>query len=130
MVPHQKNKSVECFTFNFLNMGPNGTRYLLTCISKEFTCKCGCSGRHTTDAILEVLVWSLMVLMQGHWPGCRHDGTAFDETDKERAKQAGLLGFFAASLQVNGGLVMAEASLQLSLLGLQADLLEVLCRSR
>ena len=43
-VPHQKHKSVECLTWNFLALGASGTRYLSTCIPKDFTCKCGCAG--------------------------------------------------------------------------------------
>ena len=46
---------------------------------QEFFCHCGCSGRHTFDAILEVFVWSLSVCFEGKWPSQRHDETSFDD---------------------------------------------------
>ena len=36
-VPHQKNKSVECLTWNVLSLGMQSTRYLFACIGKEIT---------------------------------------------------------------------------------------------
>ena len=43
-VPCANKKSVECVSWNLLAAGSDSTRYLFTCIPKEFTCKCGCSG--------------------------------------------------------------------------------------
>ena len=102
-VPHQKRKSIECFSWNLLGLGVGAPRQLFTCISKEFTCKCGCGGRHTLDEILKVLVWSLMILYMAVFPTKRHDGEAFGDTDKQRKRMYnGPLDFFAALLQVRG----------------------------
>ena len=101
-VPHQKNKSVECVTWNILGQGANSQRYLFTCIPKNFTCKCGCSGRHTMEAIFNVLVYSFVAMSKNLWPQCRHDEAPWSSEDKGRAKKKGPLGFFAALLQVRG----------------------------
>ena len=101
-VPHQKNKSVECVTWNILGQGANSKRYLFTCIPKNFTCKCGCSGRHTMEAIFKVLLYSFVAMSKNIFPQCRHDETAWSSEDKGRAKMKGPLGFFAALLQVRG----------------------------
>ena len=34
-VPHQKNKSVNCYSWNMPALGPSSTRYLMTCLPKE-----------------------------------------------------------------------------------------------
>ena len=49
-VPHQRGKSVECFSWNFAGL-PGSERVLAAVIEKEHCCKCGCSGRHTTDEV-------------------------------------------------------------------------------
>ena len=49
-VPHQRVKSVECFSWNFAGL-PGSERVLAAVIEKEHCCKCGCSGRHTTDEV-------------------------------------------------------------------------------
>ena len=40
-------------------------RYPFTCIEKEYVCPCGCKGRHTLDAIMEVFVWCRRCLLVG-----------------------------------------------------------------
>ena len=42
---------------------------------EEFFCACGCSGRHTFDAIMQVFVWSVNVCFDAIWPWLRHDGS-------------------------------------------------------
>ena len=44
--PYTKKDSVEILSFNFLSC-PTSDRVPVTAISKKFTCKCGCKGRHT-----------------------------------------------------------------------------------
>ena len=101
-VPHQKNKSVNCYSWNMPALGPSSTRYLMTCLPKEFQCSCGCRGRHTADAIMGVFLWSMCVLHTGHYPQQRHDGSEWQATDKARSKFEGPLGLYGALLQCRG----------------------------
>ena len=61
-VPFSKKDSIELLSYNFLG-DPMGDRVPFTGVSKMYTCKCGCLGKHTFDDILEVLVWSLRALV-------------------------------------------------------------------
>lgn len=56
---------------------------LVSCVflGKEFFCACGCHGRHTFDAILEVLVYTLNALANNLWPDKRHDLSEFDNVN-------------------------------------------------
>ena len=63
-VPFTKKDSVELLSYNFLGE-PMGDRIPFAGISKMYTCKCGCLGRHTFDDMLEVFVWSLRSLLCG-----------------------------------------------------------------
>ena len=102
-VPHQKNKSIECLTWNLLGLGTHSKRYLAGCIPKAFTCKCGCGGKHTLDAMHQILAWSFKLLWLGRFPTCRHDGEPWHpQHDKARSKLTGPLGFYGALLQVRG----------------------------
>ena len=100
-VPHQKNRSVQVFSWNLLAK-PSAERLLFAVIGKEFCCKCGCKGRHTTDAILSVFSWSMKLLLQGFWPSCRHDGSAWSDSDKSRAQLQGEMGVRAMLCQSRG----------------------------
>ena len=66
-VPFTKHDSVELLSYNFLGE-PMGDRIPFSGISKMYTCKCGCLGRHTFDDMLEVFVWSLRALLCGTHP--------------------------------------------------------------
>eukprot|EP00969_Alexandrium_andersonii_P250646 11078119-Alexandrium_andersonii.AAC.1 len=101
-VPHQKNKSVDTFTWNLLSQGPQGDRFLVTCIPKQFECKCGCSGRHTVDEILKVFAWSMKHCTLGLFPAARHDGSPWEASDSFRKDHRGPLGFQGALLQARG----------------------------
>ena len=89
-VPHQKGKSIEVLSWNFLSKNVH-TRFLFALVDKTYTCKCGCSGRHTIERLLEVFSWSLRNLVAGAYPSRRHDGTEWQDTDKNRAKLRGTL---------------------------------------
>ena len=81
-MPHQKHKSVECLTWNVLSLGMQSTRRLFACIGKEFICQCGCKGKHTLNAMYEVMLWSFMVMMEGQFPRCRHNGDPWAKQPK------------------------------------------------
>ena len=103
-VPFQVKNSLECFSWNIVSiMHGNGARMLFTCIEKGDLCGCGCHGRHTIDAILEVIVYCMKALLRGKAPSMRHDKSPWRPEDKERAKRAGMdLGFFAHLVQNRG----------------------------
>ena len=75
-VPNQAHKTVVCFTWNIL-ADEASDRILFASLGKDYFCTCGCHGRHTFDAIMDVFVWSLNLLFHGFWPSARHDGTLF-----------------------------------------------------
>ena len=90
-VPHAKKKSLECFSWNFV-AEPTAERFLTTCVDKTFCCKCGCSGKHTTEAILQVLCWSFRCMLMGKYPRGRHDGSPWRTSDEARKELKGSLG--------------------------------------
>ena len=100
-VPHQKHQSIEAFSWNFPGV-PSAERILCAVVEKKFCCGCGCSGRHTTDAILEVLSWSLRCMSAGVYPTVRHDGSAWRPEDKARALLRGSLGARGLLCQIRG----------------------------
>ena len=63
--PSQKRKTIECLSWNLLHKDNFWKRFLFACIDKEYVCDCGCSGRHTIDALLEVFQWDMMNLKDG-----------------------------------------------------------------
>ena len=104
-VPHQKRKTIEVFHWNFLgeaNTSPSLSRILATVVESSFACQCGCQGRHTLDAIMEVLCWSFRSIITGSFPKTRHDGSAFTSQEKQRSTLVGPLGAHGGILQVRG----------------------------
>ena len=59
-----KGQSVEVFSWNF-SAAPSKERVLFCLMEKSFICACGCGGRHTLDALIQVLAWSLNSLLTG-----------------------------------------------------------------
>ena len=100
-VPHQKHKTVQVLSWNFLAAN-DSSRLLFFTIAKEFQCKCGCLGRCTLDAAVRVFVWSMKCLATGNWPVGRHTGDPWAASDKYRTDLAGPLGLRAALLQARG----------------------------
>ena len=101
-VPFQVKKTLEVFSWNIATRATSA-RQLLTCIEKPDVCDCGCSGRHTIDAILEVFLWSLQALLFGAWPRTRYDNQPWRREDSHRKSEAGsAFGFFAYLCEVRG----------------------------
>ena len=87
-VPHQKRKTIEVFSWNFV-AHPHGQRYLFAALEKDFCCDCGCGGRHSLEALMEIFAWSMRQLMAGRWPLARHDKTPFGKGDEQRQAKQG-----------------------------------------
>ena len=92
--------SLAVLLFNILGMVQ---RYWFCVFSKRFACACGCKGRHTFEAIFEVMKFPVECLRLGIHPHTRDDKTAFTASkyrgDARRAKRAG------QKLRVKGGCV-------------------------
>ena len=86
--PHQKRKTIEVFSWNFL-ANPHGQRYLFAALENDFCCDCGCGGRHSLEALMEIFAWSMKQLTAGKWPGARHDKTPFGKGDEGRHAKKG-----------------------------------------
>lgn len=70
--PYSKRDSLALFLFNILGApGHAGRRHWVTAIPKREMCNCGCSGRHSTEAVFQIMGWSLQCLMQGLYPKTR-----------------------------------------------------------
>ena len=103
-VPHKKKKSIVVWSWNLVAF-LEAERFLCTAIGNEFMCKCGCHGRHTLDACMDVFVWSLEALHIGAFPKLRHDGKEWTKDDKFRQKYANsdrMFGFYAYMIQCRG----------------------------
>ena len=44
------------------------SRRLITCLKRSQLCCCGCAGRCTILALLQVITWSIESLQEGRWP--------------------------------------------------------------
>ena len=85
-VPFANGQTVEVWTWNFIAI-PHAERILFTLLEKQYLCRCGCHGRHTTNAVYEVLVYCMVALLTGKRPPQRHDKRDWLKTDKKRAQQ-------------------------------------------
>ena len=72
-VPTNKGKSADVYSWNFL-ADPALDRVLFTMVEKEYHCGCGCGGRHTQEAVLDVAKWCFEQLLAGEWPTARLSG--------------------------------------------------------
>ena len=124
---HHKQSSTEVYSWNFL-VDRNGKRYLCTNINKDFMVH---HNQETAYKLLEVFKWSMIVMLHGHWPTKRHDGTPYQDGDNSRTGRAGSpLGFHGVLLQARGGLVLVPSYLQVPTMELQAHLLEMQVHSQ
>ena len=96
--PCGANDSLEQLSWNLPAWQGSGysPRFLICTVMKEFVCK------ETYPAIFEVLSWSFRMATLGQFPECRHDGSAWAKTDKQRAKQHGDLPVTAVLCQARG----------------------------
>ena len=113
---------MDANSFNLLAL-PWTERLLFGLHQHIHVCRCGCRGRCTVDAVLELMVLSLRILMVGRWPEARHDGQEWQRFDAPRKKRSGTLGFHGFLLQVRG----AEDSPRLCGLERATDMLEMQC---
>ena len=74
--PHVKRDSLFLITWTLVS-GPCRRRYWLCSFPKSEMCQCGCFGRHTYDAVFEVIAWCFKVLLAGVWPSVDHTNTKF-----------------------------------------------------
>ena len=78
-------------------------RHLVALVRKRLTCKCGCRGQCTWDAVNETLAWSLRSLASNTFPGARADGKIWHNRDENRQLRAGSTGQIrAAIVQIKG----------------------------
>ena len=94
-----KEASTEVLSWNLLR-DLDGERFMFADIHHEFLCSCGCRGRHTFDALLDVWVWSMLALLDGHHPRQRHDQGPLDDLRVSRAGRP--LGFHGVLMQARG----------------------------
>ena len=99
-VPIQQRSSIYVISWNICSCG-SSERNLVTCISKEDICDCGCGGRCSLDAMLEIFNWDLMGLYTGMKPSKRHDGSNWLPSDSSR-KKSGPMNVRAGLFQCRG----------------------------
>ena len=87
-VPFQKKSSLELISWNLCCI-EGSERNLFGSIEKQDLCDCGCYGRHTLDAMLEIFVWSTQALLTGKFPNKRHDSIEWGRKDGDRAARSG-----------------------------------------
>jgi len=112
-VPFQKKSSLELISWNLCCI-EGSERNLFGSIEKQDLCDCGCYGRHTLDAMLEIFVWSTQALLTGQFPNKRHDST---ECGGERRRQSRTLrprlAFQRVSGPMPGRLAMVQVAFRL-----------------
>ena len=91
--------------WNCLSTDGKRVRHWMCVVPKSLYCDCGCKGRCTIDAMLQLLVWCLRCLFMGRYPNRRHDGADWLRSDKSRAKMGARghsFGFHAILMQIRG----------------------------
>ena len=74
--------------------------YLFCNLHKEYMCACGCHGKDTLDPLMVVFSWSMQIMLGGHFPAKRHDGTPLAKFWADVSKLP--LHFTAVLLQAKG----------------------------
>jgi hypothetical protein len=94
-----RTKSLEVYSFNFPAWEQAGLAFRcpITGIPKDLMVK----GR-TVRSIMEVVVWSLQMLMLGVWPTRRHDGSAWAPSDPSAQLAGTSLGCRGLVVEIRG----------------------------
>ena len=100
-VPIQTRGSIFVISWNICSIKKSERNYY-TCISKDDLCPCGCGGRHSLDAIMEVFKWDMLNLYIGQRPKKRHDKKEWLPSDSDRKKETAPLGMRAGLFQSRG----------------------------
>ena len=80
---YDRTESVVMMSLNLPGMpGKYGRMRIPLCIFPDYAV-----SEDTFDDILAVFAWSMRHLLSGSRPCCRHDGSAFNSTDRRRAKK-------------------------------------------
>lgn len=77
-------------------------RHLALVLRKRQTCRCSCQGWCTLFAAFEYLRWLAATMVNGTFPGRRHDGSPWAEGDPNKALGGSPLGYRACVLMVKG----------------------------
>ena len=93
-----RTESVETLALNLPGVSGkyHGLRLPITGVSRKQI------SRHTWHDLMKVIAWSLQCCADGHWPSCRHDGTAWQAGDAKRARKTGSLGMQSCLVEVRG----------------------------
>ena len=97
-------KSVMLMNMNFIGgtVDWQACMYLITVLSKDSLCDCGCEGWHTINDVMKVLSWSFALMRGGESPASRHDGSSWSKHDKSHRMPAGMRLPLAALIQLRG----------------------------
>lgn len=80
---------------------PHAERILFALIEHKYVCGCGCSGRHTINAIFDVMAWDFANLFNGKSASKRHDNNEWLLSDKKMNRHVPTAyGFYARLCQV------------------------------
>ena len=113
-------KSVTAVSFNFISareVSDRGHRHLFAVLSKGRQCNCGCSAYHSFQAMFEVFSWSMMCLMLGISPSCRHDGGDWTASDRGARLPNGTPLPAAALVQLRGDWDWYSAAFRMRMAG-------------
>ena len=72
--PYDRNDSLQLLIMSIFTGTEGEQMYWLCGIGKNRLCRCGCSGRHTLEPILRILVWSFSAAAAGVHPRYDHSG--------------------------------------------------------
>ena len=79
--PFALRDSVQLLILSLIS-GTEAVRWWVCAFSKTAYCRCGCKGRHTFDAIFEVLAWSFRAAAAGVHPRHDHKNALLDPRSK------------------------------------------------
>ena len=79
------SRSIVAGSINFISAASAELRHKrqpLFMLRKARLCKCGCSGFHTIQEVMEAFAWSLGCFAKGLSPTSRHDGSPWSLLDR------------------------------------------------